>query len=96
MQEWMYPFNDAVFCSWGNYDRGQFIQDCRFHAIDYPFGSGHVNLKVEFSKSLNLRRRFGIGGAIKYLGLEFEGTHHRGIDDVRNIARIVRRVCSGR
>ena len=30
----------------------------------------------------------GVGGALRYLGLEFEGTPHRGIDDARNIARI--------
>jgi inhibitor of KinA sporulation pathway (predicted exonuclease) len=26
--------------------------------------------------------------ALKFLGLPLDGTHHRGIDDARNIARI--------
>jgi inhibitor of KinA sporulation pathway (predicted exonuclease) len=33
--------------------------------------------------------------AIILLGMGFEGAHHRGRDDARNIVRIVRRVCIG-
>src|SRR4029077_14624561 len=36
MKEWMFAFNDALFCSWGDYDRKQFLQDCDFHRIAYP------------------------------------------------------------
>jgi inhibitor of KinA sporulation pathway (predicted exonuclease) len=52
-------------------------------------------VKREFSQSLDLRKQLGIAAALKHLGLEFEGRHHRGIDDARNIARIVRHVCAG-
>ena len=90
---WMAGFDDALFCSWGNYDRTQFQRDCRFHDLAYPFHTEHLNLSAEFSRSLNLRKKFGIGRALRRLRLTFEGTPHRGIDDVRNIARIVRRVC---
>jgi len=93
MKKWMVDFPDALFCSWGNYDRNQFINDCVYHGVEYPFGADHMNLKVQFSKSGGPRKRVGIAGALKYLGLDFEGIHHRGIDDARNIARIVRRVC---
>lgn len=92
LKEWMEGFGDALFCSWGEYDRLQFLQDCRFHGVEYPFGAGHLNLKEEFSRTLGTGRRFGVGGALRRLGLGFEGTHHRGIDDARNIARIVRAV----
>ena len=95
LKKWMQGFDDTVFCSWGKYDRGQFEKDCRYHNLDYPFPPQHINLKEEFSRALNTGRRFGLDGALKRLGLEFEGTHHRGIDDVRNMARIVRRVCCG-
>jgi inhibitor of KinA sporulation pathway (predicted exonuclease) len=94
MREWMGDFEDALFCSWGNYDRSQFLQDCRYHGVEYPFSSGHLNLKEEFSKALSTGRSFGISGALRRLGLELEGTHHRGIDDARNIVRIVRRVAA--
>jgi inhibitor of KinA sporulation pathway (predicted exonuclease) len=35
MQEWMYQFHDCPFCSWGDYDRHQFVQDCSFHGVGY-------------------------------------------------------------
>ena len=95
MQQWMGAFADALFCSWGDYDRNQFAQDCEYHQVAYPFG-GHLNLKAEFSQCLNLRRRFGITQALRRLGLSFEGSHHRGLDDARNIARIVRAAGPGR
>jgi inhibitor of KinA sporulation pathway (predicted exonuclease) len=95
MKAWMYKFDDAMFCSWGDYDRNQFMQDCQYHKIAYPFRSAHLNLKPEFSRSLGLQKKLGVGQALRHLGLEFEGSHHRGLDDARNIARIVRRMCSG-
>jgi inhibitor of KinA sporulation pathway (predicted exonuclease) len=95
MKGWMGGFPGAFFCWWGDYDRRQFHQDCDYHRVGYPFHSGHMNLKAEFSLSLGLRKKFGIGEALRHLGLKFQGSHHRGLDDVRNIARIVRRVCVG-
>ena|SRR5439155_14851721 len=95
MKKWMYAFDDSLFCSWGDYDRNQFIQDCEYHRVGYPFRSGHLNLKAQLSQSMNLRKKLGIAEALRHFGLNFEGSHHRGLDDARNIARIVRRVCIG-
>jgi 3'-5' exoribonuclease 1 len=78
-----------LFCSWGNYDRGQFGLDAGFHAVELPFGSDHLNLKQAFSSALGTRKRFGMAAALRKLGLPLDGTHHRGIDDARNIARIL-------
>jgi inhibitor of KinA sporulation pathway (predicted exonuclease) len=93
MTEWVSAFEDSLFCSWGDYDRDQFLQDCQYHGVEYPFHSGHLNLKAEFSRATGRRTNMGLAGALKSLGMSFEGTHHRGLDDARNIARIVRRVC---
>lgn len=95
MKPWMYAFNDVLFCSWGNYDRTQFLQDCEFHGVPYPFRSGHMNLKAEFSSTLGKRKKLGVTEALRDLGMKFDGSHHRGLDDAKNIARIVRRVCIG-
>jgi inhibitor of KinA sporulation pathway (predicted exonuclease) len=95
MKEWMFAFSDSLFCSWGDYDRNQFLQDCEFHGVAYPFSSGHLNLKAEFSRAVGRTKKLGIAQALRHLGMEFEGSHHRGLDDARNIARIVRRVCIG-
>jgi inhibitor of KinA sporulation pathway (predicted exonuclease) len=95
MKQWMYTFEDWLFCSWGDYDRNQFIQDCVYHRLDYPFSSGHLNLKAEFSRTLGLQKKLGIAEAVRRVGLDFEGSHHRGLDDARNIAQVVRWVCLG-
>jgi inhibitor of KinA sporulation pathway (predicted exonuclease) len=95
LKEWMYGFDDSMFCSWGDYDRNQFLQDCEFHRVAYPFRSGHLNLKAEFSRAVGRAKKLGIAEAVRHLGLDFEGSQHRGLDDARNIARIVRRVCIG-
>ena len=88
-QAWFYPYGSFLFCSWGDYDKNQFAQDCRLHNVGYPFPSGHLNLKKEFSLAIGSRKKLGMTEALKKLGLELKGTHHRGIDDARNIARIV-------
>jgi inhibitor of KinA sporulation pathway (predicted exonuclease) len=78
-----------LFGSWGAYDRGQFRQDAAHHRVTLPFGPDHLNIKQAFSDALGTRKRFGMSRALKRLGLPLAGTHHRGIDDARNIARIL-------
>ena len=93
-QSWFYPFGSYIFCSWGDYDKNQFKQDCNLHGVGYPFPGEHLNLKREFSLSIDSQKKFGMAGALAKLGIELEGIHHRGIDDARNIARIVQKVLS--
>jgi inhibitor of KinA sporulation pathway (predicted exonuclease) len=93
MKRWAYAYDDWLFSSWGDYDRKQFVQDCGYHRIAYPFRSGHKNLKTAFTGAMRLSKKCGIEDALHHLGLEFEGSHHRGLDDARNISRIVRSVC---
>ncbi|MDB5388492.1 MAG: Exonuclease RNase and polymerase [Planctomycetaceae bacterium] len=96
LRKWMGGYKNALFCSWGDYDRKQFLQDCEYQNIEYPFGSEHLNIKAEFSRTLNLKKKLGITEALRHFGLRFEGSHHRGLDDAKNMARVVRRVCMGR
>ena len=60
MKTWKQAFGDSLFCSWGDYDRNQFLQDCEFHQVAYPFRSGHLNLKAEFSHAVGKKKRLGI------------------------------------
>lgn len=75
--------------SWGFFDVRQFRLDCRRHGLAFPehFETDHLNLKEEFAKWKGVRR-CGMAKALDHLGLPLEGTHHRGIDDARNIVRI--------
>ena len=93
-QQWFYPFGSYLFCSWGNYDKNQFLQDCQLHNVGYPFPGGHLNLKKAFSEAIGVKKKFGMSEALRQLGLQLNGVHHRGIDDAKNIARIVQTVLS--
>ena len=78
----------AVFCSWGAYDRNKLEEDARFHDVPMPLPGTHLNLKDLFARAVGGRRR-GNHGALARVGLTPTGTHHRGIDDARNIARLL-------
>jgi 3'-5' exoribonuclease 1 len=87
--EWANRFRTFEFCSWGDYDRKQLAQDCLYHQVEYPFDSSHINLKAQFATMNHRRRRMGVPAALSSVGLSFSGTHHRGIDDARNIALLI-------
>jgi len=76
----------ALFCSWGNYDRNQLAAEAARHGVAMPLVD-HWNLKEAYAQRAGARRGLGTMAALRELGIEPEGTHHRGIDDARNIAR---------
>jgi len=77
-----------VFASWGRYDRNQLDQDARRARCRLPVGHQHVDLKTEFAAARQVKR-CGMARALSMVGLPLEGTHHRGIDDARNIAKLL-------
>ena len=94
-EAWLHRHSGFAFCSWGDYDRNQLQQDCDFHRIPNPVSAPHLNVKRLFSERQSLGRTYGLAGAIEKTGLGFSGTHHRGIDDARNIARLLPYVFGG-
>jgi inhibitor of KinA sporulation pathway (predicted exonuclease) len=79
-------------CSWGRYDFKQFEVDCKRHGVHFPFTTErHINLKRQFA-SLRRTAPCGMAQALHILGLPLVGTHHRGIDDTKNIFAIVQTV----
>lgn len=85
---------EVTMCSWGAYDWNQFRRDATWHRVTLPF-QRHINLKERFSRRHPSGRRFGVRGALRQVGLGFHGTPHRGIDDARNIARLLPWVMDG-
>lgn len=77
------------WASWGDYDRHQFVRQCRATATAYPFGRRHINAKLAFTEANGLRERPGMARALDMAGLPLEGRHHRGEDDAWNIAALV-------
>jgi 3'-5' exoribonuclease 1 len=84
----------AIFCSWGDYDWKQLEQDAAFHRIGLPHFEGRRNLKADLAERMS-GKKMGMAGALARLGLPLDGTHHRGIDDARNIAKLLP-FCIGR
>jgi len=78
----------VVWGSWGNFDALQFERDCLLHDIQYDMPT-HLNLKEALSDVQGWRKRYGMGKALTRCGLTPLGTPHRGIDDARNIARML-------
>lgn len=77
-----------IFCSWGRYDVGQLQLDTVRLGIPWPEGlSNHLNIKHLFAQWRQVPS-CGLDRALRLAGLTLEGTHHRGIDDARNIARL--------
>lgn len=77
-----------VFCSWGGYDLTQLRIDCARHNLELPKPlERHVNLKKEFARLMSIKS-CGMERALAHAGLPLLGTHHRGIDDAHNIARL--------
>jgi 3'-5' exoribonuclease 1 len=87
-KSWIGLENEYMLCSWGFYDKNQFIADCNLHKLDIKWLNTHISIKHQHAEIRKLKRPMGLGSAIKFEGMKFEGTAHRGIDDARNIARI--------
>jgi inhibitor of KinA sporulation pathway (predicted exonuclease) len=86
--DWINLEEDYLLCSWGFYDRSQFKKDCKLNQISTNWLKHHISLKHQYATIKNLKRPLGMGGALKKEKIVLEGTHHRGIDDAKNIAKI--------
>ncbi len=88
-QDWInWNNNEYVLCSWGFYDKNQFISDCKLFGLSTDWVNPHISLKHQYAEINNLRRAIGMKGALEREKIALEGFHHRGIDDARNIAKI--------
>ncbi len=85
---WIDQKEPYILCSWGFYDKNQFVKDCDLHKLNKNWLKNHISLKHQYADIKHLRKPIGMGSALKKEGLELEGTHHRGIDDARNIYKI--------
>ncbi len=78
------------WASFGAYDLRQFQRQCSDMSVGYPFGLSQINVKTLFALKHKLSHEQGMAGALGILGIPLEGTHHRGVDDAFNIAKILR------
>lgn len=86
---WLATHGCAGWGSWGDYDRRHIAQECATHSIANPLAAlPHRNLKEEFATAMQLDKAVGMAKALEIAGLELAGSHHRALDDARNISRL--------
>ena len=86
LEDWLKTYSDVVLVSWGDFDKKQLQKECETWWIKYPFNE-HINAKELYSKKLS-RKPCGLSKACRITKLNFEGIHHRGIDDAKMVAKI--------
>lgn len=84
------------WASFGNYDRDMFWKQCQEKNLKYPFSANHLNIKTLFSVMRFIKHGKGMSKAMKIEGIPLIGTHHRGIDDAYNIAKVLRNLLAGK
>lgn len=75
-------------CSWGAYDKKQLIKDCMLYDLSHDWVTNHINIKGQYQDIHQLAKPIGMPAALERESMTIDGTHHRGIDDARNISKI--------
>ncbi len=90
---WLAPLEPNSYCmlSCGAWDFKTLLpKNLQIHDINgEAFVSHTANIKTIFCDTKPGSKPAGLGGILKQLKMQFEGRPHSGIDDSRNIARIV-------
>jgi len=84
-----YDPKQYVWASYGFYDLKMIKNQCKIRGIEYPLSQEHINVKELFSEVKGISRKVGMKGALGMLNIPLEGTHHRGVDDAKNIAKVL-------
>lgn len=91
LNAWLGDLSDEfIWCSWGNYDRLHLEAQSHLYSVRpsilcHP----HLNLKRIWRRTTGQKKKNGLTHALAFHDLAFEGSHHRGVDDARNIARLL-------
>ncbi|HAI76391.1 MAG TPA: DNA polymerase III [Microscillaceae bacterium] len=84
-----YQTKNRIWASYGAYDYNQIQKQCLQQQVLFPLGVQHLNVKAFFNLKHKMSYPVGMSQALEKLGLPLTGTHHRGVDDSRNIAAIL-------
>ncbi|AWY39040.1 NYN domain-containing protein [Pseudomonas putida] len=88
IQQFAYP--NAAWASWGDYDARQLERDAAFaRRPSLLEGLPHFNAR-KWHAGLYDNRPKGLMQTVESLGLKWQGTYHRGIDDAKNVASIIK------
>jgi inhibitor of KinA sporulation pathway (predicted exonuclease) len=79
---------DRMIVSWGDYDKFMLKRQYKEYFNGGEWFFEHMNLKKVWAKLNKLPKGMGMARALEKEQIPLEGTHHRGIDDARNIFKI--------
>lgn len=85
----------TCFVTCGNWDLHICLPvQCQYQHLKYPdYLRRWVNIKDLFER-IEGKKAYGMAGMLKDLGLKLDGRHHSGIDDSKNIAKILTTLAS--
>jgi inhibitor of KinA sporulation pathway (predicted exonuclease) len=88
LSAWLARYEVNAWGSWGKFDQRHISSETRLKELQNPLESlGHINIKQLFARKRG--HRVGLARAVQLSGLEFQGRHHSGVDDARNIAQLL-------
>lgn len=95
-EKWIFSSGKKVeLISWGYYDKKQILMESGVKGysgkIIELLAENHISLKHEFAK-IRKERTCGMKRALNKLNIPLKGSHHRGIDDAKNIVEIFKSV----
>ncbi len=76
-----------TYASWGDFDRAILERTLEEGGEEAIFAN-HINLKGLAKSRFDLKKT-GILEALRHFGLNAEGQHHRALDDVLNICKLI-------
>lgn len=79
---------DYLLCAWGAQDRKQLVRECLLHGIDYDWVEPYLDVKKKYHAIRKHSTYMGLKSSLMREGFEFEGTHHRALDDTLNMAKL--------
>ena len=88
-QEWMEDQETPqLICTWGSKDIPLIRDECRAHDMDCAFLPETINLKAQYASMHHLTKEIGLMKALDHAGIDFEGSHHRALDDAFNTTKL--------
>lgn len=74
-----------TLCSWGDKDLELLQSDCTRHSIGTEWLDSYIDLKAQYHDIKGLQRKRGLKKTLSHEQIEFEGAHHRALDDAQNL-----------
>ena len=84
-----YGVGNRMMAAYGNYDKTMLTRQCASFGIKPMFDQTYINISALATLKLKANKRVGLKSALNRLGLKFEGTQHRGVDDAVQAARVL-------